>query len=95
MNSREVIRRKMFHCYMDEGGVFGDCHVLVSRVKVKSLREESVRDHYFGLMSIESFQRHIDFFQRAYPKCKVIPYQGAIPNWYLVLKETIIPDGLG
>lgn len=72
MGNKMVANRKLYHFYMDEGGLIGDAVVLISNKKLRSSSHENhISSHYKGRLYKEEILLYVDRFKRLYPKCKV------------------------
>jgi hypothetical protein len=70
---RGIKNSNFVHCYLDEGGLFGNIKFTTSKVKFKEKKEEHhIHNYYVGLLSRELFTHYIYLLSKEYPNVKVI-----------------------
>lgn len=63
---------KLYHIYLDEGGIFGDATLSINSKKLRlSTKEFHISNYYVGKMHMNSIIRYLQFFNKCFPTCKV------------------------
>lgn len=65
---------KKYYFYFDEGGVFGNANVCITKKELKhvdSRYDSHICNYYFGELTLKSITRHLQLFNQLYPKCQI------------------------
>lgn len=63
---------RLYHTYLDEGGLFGFATLSINSKKLKSSKKEfHISNYYLGKMKKSSIIRYLEFFNKTFPNCKV------------------------
>jgi len=83
-----------FHFYMDEGGMFGNCTVLLSDSKLSVQHENSyhISHYYFGFLNYISIIRHVQLFKSVFPNCLIMLEVGSKYLDTVLLERSINND---
>ncbi len=63
---------KLYHFYIDEGGLLGNAVVVVTNKKLRTSKKENhISQYYVGKMTKMSISIYLDRFRILFPLCKI------------------------
>lgn len=88
------MKTKLYHFYLDEGGMFGSANYAILKRKRNPgiyANDGDILHYYFGKLSVGAIARHLQLFRKAFPSCAIFT---SLTDIKMSTKELLTEHGM-